>query len=400
MKRNRWGMAVAAVGIHISIGSVYAWSVLTGPVMTALEADIAAVQWTFSLAILFLGMSAAFLGPTVERLGPRRSGLLSTLCFTAGLWGAAWAVDSGSLAALYLAYGCIGGIGLGVGYITPVATLMKWFPRHRGFATGLAVMGFGFAALVAGPVMQQLTAAFGVGRMFGIVGAAYAVVMGLSSLYLAPPPERAVAADAPVRPAPDHSLTAAQALRTPTFYLIWTIFFINITCGIGMLSIAAPLARESVGMTAADAAAFVGLLGLVNGAGRLAWASISDVIGRAATYLIFFGWQTVAYSRLAGAANEWEFYLWMAGIISCYGGGFAVLPAFLAERFGLRYLSNIHGKMLTAWAAAGIAGPLLLSTVRSATAGFGAALHVFTALSLAALVLTAVIRRWPPHRAD
>jgi len=398
MKRNRWGMAAAAVGIHISIGSVYAWSVLTGPVMAALGAELAAVQWTFSLAIVWLGMSAAFLGPAVERLGPMRSGLLSTLCFTAGLMGAAWAVEVGSLTALYLTYGCIGGIGLGVGYITPVATLMKWFPRHRGFATGLAVMGFGFAALVAGPVMQQLTAAVGLSRMLVLMAAGYAVIMGVSSWYLAPPPAAPVAADAPMRPAFDRSLTAREALRTPTFYLVWVVFFINITCGIGVLSIAAPLAGEAVGLTAGEAATVVGALGLVNGFGRLVWASVSDAIGRVTTYLLFFAVQVIAYSRVAAGVGEWELYLWLAAIISCYGGGFAVLPALLAERFGLRYLSNIHGKMLTAWAAAGVAGPLLIATVRGATAGFTVALEVFAALSLVALVLTAVMGRLAPQR--
>ena len=185
--RNRWLIALAAVGIHISIGSVYAWSVLTRPIMAEMGFTLSETTWTFSLAILFLGMSAGFLGRFVEKHGPKKSGLLSMLFFGSGMFGTALALHLHSLPLLYLFYGVIGGIGLGVGYITPVSTLVKYFPNHRGFATGLAIMGFGFAALIAGPVMQYLTAQFGLVENFLILGTVYMVLIGAAAMYLKPP---------------------------------------------------------------------------------------------------------------------------------------------------------------------------------------------------------------------
>lgn len=385
MVRNRWGIAASAVGIHICIGSVYAWSVLTKPIMAALDVGMKEVQWTFSLAILFLGMSAALLGPVVERYGPKVSGLISMTCFVLGMFGTAWAVSLQSLMGIYVAYGCLGGVGLGVGYITPVATLIKWFPHRQGFATGLAIMGFGFASLIAGPVMQWLYATYGLAEMFLILGSIYALVMTASAFYLQPPaefsyplPHRKAVSVVP-------SYTAKEALKTKTFYVIWWIFFTNITCGIGILSIASPMASEMIGLSASQAAAFVGSLGLVNGLGRIVWASVSDYIGRVTSYVLFFLLQVVAYAVLADTVTAFVFYLLIATIISCYGGGFAVLPATLAERYGTRSLSNIHGKTLTAWAAAGIAGPLLVSVVRTYTDGFAGALYIFAGLSALAL---------------
>lgn len=398
MERNRWGIAAAAVGIHICIGSVYAWSVLTKPVMEILGAGMKEVQWTFSLAILFLGTSAAVLGPVVERYGPRVSGLISTFCYVFGMFGTALAIQAHSLWGVYLAYGCLGGIGLGTGYITPVATLIKWFPDRQGFATGLAIMGFGFASLIAGPVMQMLYSNYGLMNMFLILGTAYAVIMGSSALYLQPPKDfkfelKSTGAKPEVR-----SYTAKEALHTPEFYIIWWIFFTNITCGIGILSIASPMASEMIGLSAGQAAAFVGTLGLVNGLGRIVWASVSDYIGRMPSYILFFLLQVVAYAVLADTTTSFIFYLLVAIIISCYGGGFAVLPATLAERYGTRSLSNIHGKTLTAWAAAGIVGPLLVSLVRTYTDGFAGALYIFTGLSALALACAFFLHfRRRPH---
>lgn len=393
MNRNKWGIAAAAVGIHISIGSVYAWSVLTKPVMAALGADLRAVQWTFSLAIVCLGMSAALLGPIVERYGPRISGWISALCFGLGMLGSALAVTSQSLGLLYLFYGIIGGIGLGIGYITPVATLLKWFPKRRGFAAGLAIMGFGFAALLAGPLMQYLIALYGLPKMFLILGTAYILLMAASATYLAPPDRQPdFSTHAHKVTATSYKMSVREAMKEPQFYMIWWVFFTNITCGIGILSITSPMASEIIGLTPAQAATLVGTLGLVNGGGRFVWASVSDEIGRIPCYMIFFGLQVLAYLCLASVQTEWSFYLLLTLIISCYGGGFAVLPALLAEYYGAESLSNIHGKMLTAWAAAGVAGPLLVAVIRSYTAGFAEALYVFAFLSALALLITLVLR--------
>ena len=245
--KNRWLIALAAVGIHISIGSVYAWSVLTRPIMSELGFTLQETTWAFSIAILFLGLSAGFLGGFVEKHGPRRSGFTSALFFGTGMLGTALAVHLKSLALLYLFYGFIGGIGLGVGYITPVSTLVKWFPNNRGFATGLAIMGFGFASLIAGPLMQHLVAAYGLMQNFIILGAAYMVIMVLSASYLEPPktqPQEQQTKSGYTTLLEPKSYTAAQALKTWQFYALWWIFFTNITCGIGLLAVASPMAQE------------------------------------------------------------------------------------------------------------------------------------------------------------
>ena len=360
MKRNRVGIALSAVGIHASIGSVYAWSVLTKPVMAEMGISLSSTTWAFSIAILFLGLSAAFLGKFVERIGPRASGLLSMLFFCSGLIGTALAVSMKSVALLYFFYGAVGGIGLGIGYITPVSTLVKWFPARRGFATGLAIMGFGFASLIGGPLMQRLTALYGLSTNFLIMGGAYAVVMTLSSLYLMPPKagetvdltklsddaseklKKAAAAQT------GRQYTRREAVQTWEFWSLWWLFFTNITCGIGLLAVASPMAQEAVGMNAAGAAALVGAIGIVNGLGRLAWSTLSDWMGRASTYVLFFVIETAAFFALAQTPSEALFYILVLTIISCYGGGFSCMPAFLSDLFGVRQLSSIHGIMLTA----------------------------------------------------
>lgn len=404
MKRNRVGIALSAVGIHASIGSVYAWSVLTKPVMAEMGISLSSTTWAFSIAILFLGLSAAFLGKFVERIGPRASGLLSMLFFCSGLIGTALAVSMKSVALLYFFYGAIGGIGLGIGYITPVSTLVKWFPARRGFATGLAIMGFGFASLIGGPLMQKLTALYGLSANFLIMGGAYAVVMTLSSLYLMPPKagetvdltkisddaseklKKAAAAQT------SRQYTRREAVQTWEFWSLWWLFFTNITCGIGLLAVASPMAQEAVGMNAAGAAALVGAIGIVNGLGRLAWSTLSDWMGRAATYVFFFVIETAAFFAIAQTPSEAVFYILVLTIISCYGGGFSCMPAFLSDLFGVRQLSSIHGIMLTAWALAGIAGPMLLSVIKETTGSYHQTMLVFAGLMAAALVLSVILK--------
>lgn len=246
--KNRWLIALSAIGIHICIGSVYAWSVLTKPIMQAMGFTLKETTWTFSIAILFLGLSAGFLGDYVEKYGPRKSGLTSTCFFGLGMFGTALALHLNSLPLLYLFYGVIGGIGLGTGYITPVSTLVKWFPNNRGFATGLAIMGFGFASLIAGPLMQILVAKYGLVQNFIILGCVYMVIMAASALYLEPPKaSNGGPSGINVKSIlPDTQFTAKEARKTWQFYALWWIFFTNITCGIGLLAVASPMAQEVV----------------------------------------------------------------------------------------------------------------------------------------------------------
>ena len=394
--KNRWLIALAAVGIHISIGSVYAWSVLTRPIMQQLDFTLQQTTWTFSIAILFLGLSAGFLGGYVEKHGPRKSGFTSALFFGTGMLGTALAVHLQSLALLYLFYGFIGGIGLGVGYITPVSTLVKWFPNNRGFATGLAIMGFGFASLIAGPLMQYLVANYGLAQNFIILGVAYMVIMALSASYLEPPkaqPQQQSAQSGNYTTLlTPKSYTAAQALKTWQFYALWWIFFTNITCGIGLLAVASPMAQEVVGMTPEAAASMVGIIGLINGGGRIAWSTVSDYIGRRAVYVLFFVIEIAAFYLLAQTADALLFQLLVFIIISCYGGGFSCMPAYLSDLFGTKELSAIHGKILTAWGMAGIAGPLLLSWMRETTSGYTATLYVFSTAFVLSLIVALVLK--------
>ena len=392
--KNKWLIVLAAIGIHISIGSVYAWSVLTKPIMQAMGFSLKEVTWTFSLAILFLGTSAGFLGTYVEKYGPRRSGLLSMCFFVSGLLGTAYALTQQSLLLLYLFYGVIGGIGLGTGYITPVSTLVKWFPNNRGLATGLAIMGFGFASLVAGPLMQILIAKFGLVQNFVILACIYAVVMTASALYLEPPKKMVVESKGEFKAKlPEQGqFTVQQAMHTWQFYALWWIFFTNITCGIGLLAVASPMAQEVIGMSPIAAASMVGIIGLLNGGGRIVWSTISDYLGRANTYIIFFIIEIAAFYLLGGVTDSFMFQLLVFIIITCYGGGFSCMPAYLSDLFGTKQLSAIHGRILTAWGLAGIAGPLLLSVIYENTHSYSVTLYFFSASFIISLALALVLK--------
>lgn len=406
--RNRWLVALSGVGIHISIGSVYAYSVMTLPLNEALGWQKSDITLAFSVAIVCLGLSAAFLGLFVERRGPRAAGLVAAGCYGLGTLGAGVAVSVGSLPLFIAMYGVLGGIGLGVGYITPVSTLVKWFPDKRGLATGMAIMGFGFAAMIFGPVMQRLFDTVGPASTFFILGGVYLVVIAGSALYIAPPPKGWVPAhlrDAPVGVAgPGASrtgrrrsredlaqLTAGEALRTRRFYVMWVMLFINITCGIAIISVASPMAQEMAGMSAAAAASMVGLMGLFNGLGRIGWASLSDYIGRPATYAAFFGLQLVAFLLLTRSPGAWQFQALVLLILTCYGGGFASVPAFLGDLFGTKQLGAVHGYTLTAWAAAGLAGPTVVTRVQEATGNYATTLYIFAGLFGFALVITGLM---------
>lgn len=392
--KNRWLIALSAIGIHICIGSVYAWSVLTKPIMQAMGFTLKETTWTFSIAILFLGLSAGFFGDYVEKYGPRKSGLTSTCFFGLGMFGTALALHLNSLPLLYLFYGVIGGIGLGTGYITPVSTLVKWFPNNRGFATGLAIMGFGFASLIAGPLMQILVAKYGLVQNFIILGCVYMVIMAASALYLEPPKaSNGGPSGINVKSIlPDTQFTAKEARKTWQFYALWWIFFTNITCGIGLLAVASPMAQEVVKMTPMAAASMVGIIGLINGLGRIFWSTISDYLGRSTVYVVFFLIQIFAFYALAETSSAFIFQLIVFVIISCYGGGFSCMPAFLSDLFGTKELSAIHGKILTAWGMAGIAGPLLLSWIRETTNSYSITLYFFSACFVVSLIIAGILK--------
>ncbi|EGK13559.1 MFS family major facilitator transporter, oxalate:formate antiporter [Desmospora sp. 8437] len=398
--KNRWLIAASAVGIHISIGSVYAWSVFTKPLKSQFGWSDGEVSFTFSLAILFLGLSAAYLGHYVEKHGPRKSGTLAALFFGVGIAGSGLAVNLGSLYMLYLFYGVLGGIGLGVGYIAPVSTLVKWFPDRRGLATGLAIMGFGFASLISSPIMARLIGSVGIANTFYLLGGLYFILMFFSSRYLSPPPkdwlpagfkEKVDAGKSPVK-RDIAQLTANQAVRTRRFYFLWLMLFINVTCGIAIISVASPVAQEIAGMSALSAATMVGLMGLFNGIGRIGWASFSDYIGRPATYTAFFVIQLLAFFILPQTTHSLLFQLLIFLILTCYGGGFASIPAYIGDLFGTRELGAIHGYILTAWSAAGLVGPSIASWVHETTGNYSGSLTVFAGFFAVALIISLWIR--------
>ena len=397
--KNRWLIAAAAVGIHISIGSVYSWSVFTNPLREKHDWGLSEISLTFSIAILFLGLSATFMGHFVERFGPRISGFIASICFGVGLLGAGFADSIGSMYLLYFFYGALGGIGLGIGYITPVSSLVKWFPDRRGLATGLAIMGFGFASLIASPVIARLISGIGISNTFYLLGAVYFVIMFLSSLYLSPPPKdwqpegMKEENDKNEKQTKDLAqLTANEAVKTIRFWALWTMLFINVTCGIAIISVASPMAQDIAGLSAGAAATMVGIMGLFNGFGRIGWASVSDYIGRPNVYTTFFALQTVAFLLLPNVTNAFFFQLLVYVILTCYGGGFASIPAYIGDLFGTKQLGAIHGYILTAWAAAGLVGPLVVSWIRESTNSYSLTLYIFTGAFVVALAISLLIR--------
>ena len=386
---NRLTIVLAACGIHLCIGSVYAWSVLTNPIAKLTGWQLSEITFTFSLAILFLGFSAGCLGNYVQKWGARKSSFISCLCFVTGLLGSAFAIHIQSLLLLYFFYGCIGGIGLGVGYIAPVATLLKWFPTARGFAGGCAVMSFGFSAMLAGPLMQFLIDNYGVENNLIIVALLYAIIMSISASKIKPAPKifNINADKMPVSTKKGmKDFVTKKAMHTREFIILWIVFFINIACGIALLSILSPMA-ENIGMDAVEAAGMVGIIGMINGGGRIFFASISDYLGRGFVYALFFVIEMLSFFWLSYADNPFLFQSIVFVIVACYGGGFSCMPAYLSDLFGTRWISAIHGRILTAWGVAGIVGPMIITFIYEKYNTYTYSLRLFSALFLISFIL-------------
>lgn len=396
IEKNRWLMALSAVGVHICIGSVYAWSVYVKPIQTQMNWDLTDVTIAFSVAIFFLGLSAALMGKFVEKNGPKVSAILAASLFGLGTMGSGLAILMESKLLLYFFYGVMGGCGLGIGYISPVSTLVKWFPDKRGMATGLAIMGFGFASAIWGPTIKILIEQVGIAGTFFILGAVYFVVMFSSALYLQAPEEgylpkkfKKKIKEGKKKLKEDlASLKLNEAVKTPRFYGLWLMLFINVTCGIAIIGVASPLLQEVLGISAIAAAAAVGLMGIFNGAGRIFWASLSDYLTRPVVYIIFFLTQALAFYMLPSISEIVVFQVVLYFIMSCYGGGFASIPAYIGDIFGTKELGAIHGYILTAWAAAGLVGPLIISMVKDSTGSYSQTLYVFAGFFVIALIIS------------
>lgn len=455
---NRWLVPPAALAIHLCIGMAYGFSVfwlplsraigVTDPVVcegmslltalftTACDWRVADLGWIYTLFFVLLGSSAAIWGGWLETAGPRKAGFVAALCWCGGMVLAAIGIMTHQLWLMWIGSGFVGGIGLGLGYISPVSTLIKWFPDRRGLATGMAIMGFGGGAMIGAPLADLLMRHFasdtgvGVWQTFLVMAAIYFVFMMCGAFgYRVPPagwkPEGWAPKVDPKKAAmiTQHHVHLRDAHKTPQFWLIWTVLCLNVSAGIGVIGMASPMLQEifggrligqpGLGFTdldndqkaaiAAIAAGFAGLLSLFNIGGRIAWASASDRIGRKTTYFIFFALGIVLYALVPSVAhmgNQALFVAMVCVIISMYGGGFSTVPAYLADIFGTQFVGAIHGRLLTAWATAGIVGPVVVNYIREAqiSAGVDRALvydntmYILAGFLVVGLVANALVR--------
>ena len=425
---SRWLVPPAALAIHLCIGMAYGFSVFWLPLSKAIgiteskactsvsleifsttcDWKISTLGWTYTLFFVFLGSSAAIWGGWLERAGPRKAGVVAAVCWCGGLLISAMGVMSHQIWLIWLGSGVIGGIGLGLGYISPVSTLIKWFPDRRGMATGMAIMGFGGGAMIGAPLADKLMkfyatpASIGVWETFVTLAVVYFVFMMGGALGYRVPPENWKPAGwtLPVNAGKralitDHHVHVSVAWRTPQFWLLWGVLCLNVTAGIGILGMASPLLQEvfggrlidvpakygdltpaQLGAIAAVAAGFTGLLSLFNIAGRIFWASMSDHLGRKVTYAIFFLLGLSLYASIPWTAHIGSLALFVGFfcvILSMYGGGFATVPAYLADVFGTKMVGAIHGRLLTAWSTAGVLGPVLVNYIREYQLAHGVA---------------------------
>jgi len=385
---NRWLVPPAALSIHLAIGQVYAFSVFNLPMTKLIGISHAApddwklttLGWIFSLAIVTLGLSAAFGGKWVEKAGPRKAMLASACCFSGGFLVAALGVKLHSILLVYLGYGVLGGVGLGLGYVSPVKTLITWFPDRPGMATGMAIMGFGGGAMIGSPMSVALmdhyksATSMGVWETFLAMGLIYFAFMLWGVVTVRVPqagwvPGGFVPSAKPQKLVTSGQVSADNAIRTRQFYCLWMVLFLNVTAGIGVLGQASAMIQEMFKgrITPAAAAGFVGLLSLFNMGGRFLWSSASDYLGRKLTYSIYFALGAVLYAFTPTTGHLGSVGLFVATyavIMSMYGGGFATIPACLRDIFGTAQVSAIHGRLLLAWSAAGVAGPVLVNYIR------------------------------------
>ncbi|MFD3975334.1 OFA family MFS transporter [Streptomyces cyaneofuscatus] len=419
---SRWLVPPAALSIHLSIGQAYAWSVFKPALEDALGLSGTQSALPFQLGIVMLGLSAAFGGTLVERRGPRWAMTVALVCFSSGFLLSALGAATEQFWLIVFGYGFVGGIGLGIGYISPVSTLIKWFPDRPGMATGIAIMGFGGGALIASPWSAQMLESFGsetsgIALAFLVHGLSYAVFMLLGVLLVRVPrpraEERAAGGTAAVA---GPRVSARQALRTPQFWLLWVVLCTNVTAGIGILEKAAPMISDffsdtSAPVSATAAAGFVALLSAANMAGRIGWSSTSDLIGRKNIYRVYLGAGVLMYALIAlvGSSSKPLFVLCALVILSFYGGGFATIPAYLKDLFGTYQVGAIHGRLLTAWSIAGVLGPLIVNWIadRQEEAGkhgaelYGTSLLIMMALLAVGFVANELVRPVDPsHHLD
>ena len=396
---NRWVIAIAGVFLQIALGAVYAWSVFRIPLSKQFGWSISQVTLTFTISIFVLGFAAFFGGLWMNRKGPRIVALTGATLYGLGVFLTSFSANK--LWWLYLSYGFIGGLGLGLGYIVPVAVLVKWFPDRRGLITGIAVGGFGAGALITAPVASRLIQAVGVLPTFAYLGVAYFIVAIIAALFMRNPPEgwqpegwTETARETSQRATHDYVL--GEALKTWQWWVLWLILFLNTSAGIAVISQEAPIFQELTGVTAVVAGGMVGIASLGNGVGRVFWASLSDAVTRRVTFAVMFILQVGLFWFLPSITMPSMMTTITFIILMCYGGGFGTMPAFTADYFGPKNVGPIYGLMLTAWSFASVFGPLYIARMRETAGNYAGALHVIAGVMLVSILLPIVVR--PPRR--
>ena len=397
---NRWVIATAGVVMQVALGAVYAWSVFRVPLSDAYGTGVSAVNTTFSIALLTLGFAAFFGGLWMNKSGPRIVALSAGVLYGAGIFLASFAQPS--LWILYLTYGLMAGIGIGLGYIVPIATLVKWFPDKRGFITGIAVAGFGAGALLTAPIAKQLVQGVGLFPTFAILGVLYLVMVVGAALFMKNPPEgwtpegwEPEEEESGERTGVDYELKGA--LKTWQWYALWALLFLNVTAGIAIISEADPIAQELSGAAPWLAAWLVSIISVGNAAGRFLWAWLSDAIGRKWVFLVMFLLQAALFFLLPVVGASFVMLAILSFIIvSCYGGGFGTMPAFNADYFGSKNVGMIYGLMITAWGFAGVLGPQLISIMYDVTRSYAGAFYIIAGIMLVSAIIPFIVR--PPKR--
>ncbi|HUK20882.1 MAG TPA: OFA family MFS transporter [Gemmatimonadales bacterium] len=446
---NRWLVPPAALAIHLSIGMAYGFSVFWLPLSHAIgitepapgDWKISTLGWMFTLFFVFLGSSAALFGHWLERAGPRKAGVVAACCWGGGFFVSALGVAVHQIWLLWLGSGVIGGCGLGLGYISPVSTLIKWFPDKRGLATGMAIMGFGGGAMIGSPLADILMkhyatpSSVGVWETFVTLGAIYFVAMMCGAFgYRLPPDNWRPAGWNPPAPAQQRGMITSRhvhvygVFRIPQFWLLFVVLWMNVSAGIGVIGMASPMLQEVFGgklihvpaalkelgtseraQVATIGAGFAALLSLFNIAGRIFWASLSDYIGRKATYYVFFLLGFVLYCAVPFAGRTGSVPLFVGlfcVILTMYGGGFATIPAYIADLFGTRYVGAIHGRILLAWSAAGILGPVLVNYLREyqvsrgvpVAQAYNTTMYLLAGLLVVGMIANALVKPVAPER--
>jgi MFS transporter, OFA family, oxalate/formate antiporter len=396
---NRWVIAIAGVFLQIALGAVYAWSVFRVPLSKQFGWSISQVTLTFTISIFMLGFAAFFGGLWMNRKGPRLVALSAALFYGLGVFLASFSANK--LWWLYLSYGFIGGIGLGLGYIVPVAVLVKWFPDRRGLITGIAVAGFGAGALITAPVAARLIQAVGVLPTFAYLGVAYFIIATIAALFLQNPPEgyqppgwTPTAKQTAQRATRDFVL--GEALKAWQWWVLWLILFLNVSAGIAVISQEAPIFQELTGVTAIVAGGMVGIASLGNGVGRIFWAWVSDITTRRIAFGLIFIVQVVLFWLLPKITVPPMMTTVTFIVLMCYGGGFGTMPAFTADYFGPKNVGSIYGLMLTAWSFASVFGPLYIARAREVAGNYAGALHVLAGVMAVSIFLPIIVR--PPRR--